>query len=42
MRAIRFNHLGISATNLEESVRFYEEMFGLERMPTYSFGFRTQ
>jgi catechol 2,3-dioxygenase-like lactoylglutathione lyase family enzyme len=42
MRAIRFNHLSISATNLEESVRFYEEMFGLERIPTYDFGFSTQ
>jgi lactoylglutathione lyase len=42
MRAIRFNHLSISAVHLEESVRFYEEMFGLERIPTYNFGFRTQ
>jgi catechol 2,3-dioxygenase-like lactoylglutathione lyase family enzyme len=25
MRAIRFNHLSISARNMEESVRFYEE-----------------
>ncbi len=42
MRAIRFNHLSISARNLEESLRFYEEMFGLERIPTYNFGFKTQ
>jgi catechol 2,3-dioxygenase-like lactoylglutathione lyase family enzyme len=42
MRATRFNHLSISAGNLEESVRFYEEMFGLERIPTYNFGFKTQ
>jgi catechol 2,3-dioxygenase-like lactoylglutathione lyase family enzyme len=42
MGAIRFNHLSISAKNLDESLRFYEEMFGLERIPTYDFGFRTQ
>jgi catechol 2,3-dioxygenase-like lactoylglutathione lyase family enzyme len=42
MRAIQFNHLSISARNLEESLRFYEEMFGLERSPTYNFGFKTQ
>lgn len=42
MRAIRFNHLSISARDLEESLRFYEEMFGLERIPTYNFGFKTQ
>jgi catechol 2,3-dioxygenase-like lactoylglutathione lyase family enzyme len=42
MAAIRFKHLSISATNLEESLRFYEEMFGLERIPTYNFGFRRQ
>jgi catechol 2,3-dioxygenase-like lactoylglutathione lyase family enzyme len=42
MRAIGFNHVSISAKNLEESLRFYEETFGLERIPTYNFGFRTQ
>lgn len=42
MAAIRFKHLSISATNLDESLRFYEEMFGLERIPTYNFGFRRQ
>ena len=41
MAAIRFKHLSISATNLDKSLRFYEEMFGLER-PTYNFGFRRQ
>jgi catechol 2,3-dioxygenase-like lactoylglutathione lyase family enzyme len=42
MHAIRFNHLSISAKNLEESLCFYEEMFGMERIPTYDFGFKTQ
>ncbi|MCC2665496.1 MAG: hypothetical protein K0S35_3418 [Geminicoccaceae bacterium] len=42
MAAIRFKHISISATNLEESLRFHEEMFGLERIPTYNFGFRRQ
>jgi Glyoxalase/Bleomycin resistance protein/Dioxygenase superfamily len=42
MRPIRFNHLSISARNLGESPSFYEEMFGLERIPTYNFGFKTQ
>jgi catechol 2,3-dioxygenase-like lactoylglutathione lyase family enzyme len=42
MCATGFNHLSISARNLEESLRFYEEMFDLERIPTYNFGFKTQ
>lgn len=42
MRATGINHLSISARDIEESVRFYEEVFGMERVPTYNFGFRTQ
>ncbi len=38
MRATGFNHVSISALNLEESARFYEEVFGLERLPTPTFG----
>ena len=34
MRAIRFNHVSIHAVDLEESVRFYTELFGMERLPT--------
>ncbi len=34
MRAIGINHVSISATNLEESTRFYEELFGMERIAT--------
>lgn len=42
MTATGINHLSISARDIEESVRFYEEVFGMERIPTYNFGFRTQ
>jgi YD repeat-containing protein len=42
MRAIRFNHVSICAPDLEESVRFYERVFGMERIPTYSFRFPVQ
>lgn len=37
MRAIRFNHASIHAINLEESVRFYTELFGMERIPSPNF-----
>jgi catechol 2,3-dioxygenase-like lactoylglutathione lyase family enzyme len=32
------NHVSISAPDLEASARWYEEMFGLERLPTPNFG----
>jgi hypothetical protein len=32
--AIRFHHLSISARKLDESIRFHEKMFGLDRIPT--------
>ena len=32
--ATGINHVSISATDLEESTRFYEEVFGMERIPT--------
>jgi lactoylglutathione lyase len=38
LRATRLNHVSISARDLEESARFYEELFGLERLPTPTFG----
>ena len=38
MRATGFNHVSVSARDLEESARFYEELFGLERLPTPTFG----
>ena len=42
MKVRGFNHLSIGSKNLEESVRFYETMLGMERIPTYNFGFKTQ
>lgn len=34
MRATRFNHVSIYADDLEASARFYEELFGMERLPS--------
>ena len=34
MRATRVNHVSIRAIDMEESIRFYEEVFGMERVPT--------
>ena len=36
------NHISIVAEHLEESVRFDEEVFGLERIPTPNFGHPVQ
>ena len=38
MRATGVNHVSIQATDLEESARFYEELLGMERLPTPNFG----
>jgi len=37
MRATRINHVSIVADDLDESARFYEELFGMERVPTAKF-----
>ncbi len=37
VRATALNHVSISARDLEESARFYEELFGFERLPTPTF-----
>ena len=37
MRANRINHVSIFARDLEESARFYEELFEVERLPTARF-----
>jgi YD repeat-containing protein len=42
MRATGFNHVSVVAHDLERSVRFYTEIFGMERIPTYTFAFPVQ
>jgi lactoylglutathione lyase len=37
VRAVALNHVSIPARDLEESARFYEALFGLERLPTPTF-----
>ena len=37
MRATGINHVAISAPDLEASVRFYSEVFGMERVPAPKF-----
>jgi catechol 2,3-dioxygenase-like lactoylglutathione lyase family enzyme len=37
MHATRINHVSIVADDLEESARFYEQLFGAERLPTARF-----
>ncbi|MFI5282306.1 MAG: VOC family protein [Candidatus Dormibacterales bacterium] len=37
----RLNHVSVSASDMDASIRFYEEVFGLKRMPTPNFGFPT-
>jgi YD repeat-containing protein len=35
--ATRINHVSIVANRLDESARFYEELFGMKRLPTAKF-----
>jgi YD repeat-containing protein len=42
VRATGLNHVSIHARDLEESVRFYVEVFGMEPIPTYGFAFPVQ
>jgi catechol 2,3-dioxygenase-like lactoylglutathione lyase family enzyme len=42
MRAIRFNHVSIHAVDMEASLRFYIEVFGMERLPSPDFAFRVE
>jgi catechol 2,3-dioxygenase-like lactoylglutathione lyase family enzyme len=40
--AVDLNHVSVSATDLETSIRFYEEVLGLERVATPNFGYPVQ
>lgn len=42
MPATNLNHVSLVARNLEESARFYIDVFGMERIPTPNFGFPVQ
>ena len=42
MKPLGINHLSVAATDLETSLAFYENVLGMERIPTYNFGFTTQ
>jgi len=37
----RLNHVSVSASDMDASIRFYQEVFGLERIPAPNFGFPT-
>lgn len=39
MRARGFTHVSVHARDLEESVRFYEDVFGMEEVPAPGFPF---
>jgi catechol 2,3-dioxygenase-like lactoylglutathione lyase family enzyme len=39
MSAISINHVSIHADDLEASTAFYEQLFGMERVPTPTFAF---
>lgn len=42
MKATGINHLSIGTNDMEASLAFYRQLFGMERVPTYNFGFRTE
>jgi catechol 2,3-dioxygenase-like lactoylglutathione lyase family enzyme len=37
MKALRINHVSVHAYDLEESARFYQDLFGMERVPAPNF-----
>jgi catechol 2,3-dioxygenase-like lactoylglutathione lyase family enzyme len=39
VRAVALNHVSIPATDVERSCRFYQDVFGMERIPAPNFGF---
>jgi len=42
MPASGLNHVSISAADLDDSIRFYQDLFGMEPLPTPNFGFPVQ
>ena len=42
MSASGLNHVSVSSASLEESIAFYGELFGMERIATPNFGFPVQ
>lgn len=42
MRATSLNHVSVCARDLQESIRFYQDVFGMEPVPTPNFGFPVQ
>jgi len=42
VRATGINHVSVVARNLQESIRFYRDMFGMEPVTTPSFAFPAQ
>jgi catechol 2,3-dioxygenase-like lactoylglutathione lyase family enzyme len=40
--ATGINHVSVHARDLDESVRFYTDLFGLEKLPTPEFGYPVQ
>ena len=42
MKVTGFNHLSIGSRNLEESVKFYQTVLGMQAIPSYNFGFKTK
>jgi lactoylglutathione lyase len=42
VRATRLNHVSIHATDMEESLRFYVDVFGMERVPSPNFAQRVE
>lgn len=42
MKVLGFNHLSVGAKDLDASARFYQDVLGMELIPTYNFGFKTK
>jgi catechol 2,3-dioxygenase-like lactoylglutathione lyase family enzyme len=42
LRAVNFNHVSISARDIDASVRFYTELFGMEWIPSPDFRHRVE